>query len=384
MKIAHIAPPWISIPPKNYGGTETVIHSIVEEQVAEGNDVTLLASGDSQTRAKLISFYPRALREDDVPWSEHSKVYYHLRKALEYVEEHDFDIVHTHLSSGGDLFLFPLLARLNKPHVTTLHSKLPFDESEIPEELRGGKYEEWAAYVPIVAISESTRNQQGLPLNFISVVHHGIALSEYSVESLQHESYFLWLGRLVPEKGAHVAIEAAREAEVPLILAGTIDKKNQATEAYFYEKIEPEIDDEHVCYRGPVDMPSKIRLMSRAHGFLNPIQWEEPFGMVMIEAMALGCPVIAFARGAAPEIVVHGKTGFLAQDTAEMVQYMRRIDEIDREEARVHVQREFSSTAMAHKYHEVYKRAMLLRAEGITPTLAQSEKYVSSWDKDDN
>jgi glycosyltransferase involved in cell wall biosynthesis len=370
MKIAHIAPPWIAVPPKDYGGTETVIHTLVEEQVTQGNDVTLIASGDSETRAKLISFYPRALREEDIPWSEHEKEYSYLRRALAYVQEHDFDIVHTHLSSGGDLFLFPLLAPLNKPHVTTLHSKLPFDESEIPKELRGGKYEEWAAYVPIIAISESTRNQQGLPLNFIGVVHHGIDLHEYSVDNLEHDDYFFWLGRFVPEKGAHLAIEAARQANVPLILAGTIDKKNKETEAYFYEQIEPEIDDKHIYYRGPVDIPSKIRLMSRARGFLNPIQWEEPFGMVMIEAMALGCPVIAFARGAAPEIILPGQTGFLAQDIVEMVQYIQRIDEIDREEVRAHVQREFSATAMAHKYTEVYQRAILLRAEGVTPTLA--------------
>ena len=384
MKIAHIAPPWISIPPKDYGGTETVIHALVEEQVAEGNDVTLLASGDSETRAKLVAFYPRALREDGVSWNEHHKVYHHLRKSLEYVQEHDFDIVHTHLSSGGDLFLFPLLATLNKPHVTTLHSKLPFAEEEIPEELQGGKYEEWAAYVPIVAISESTRNQQGLPLNIISVVHHGIDLNEYHFEGTQHDDYFLWLGRLVPEKGAHVAIEAARRAGVPLVLAGTIDKKNQQTEAYFHEKIEPAIDNVHVCYHGPADMPDKIRLMSRARGFLNPILWEEPFGMVMIETMALGCPVIAFARGAAPEIVIHGKTGFLAQDGAEMVQYIQRIGEIDRNEVRAHAQQEFSSLTMARGYSEVYKRAILLRAEGVTPTLAQDKRYSPLWDRDSN
>ncbi len=375
MKIAHIAPPWIAIPPKDYGGTETVIHALVEEQIAEDDDVTLLASGDSQTRARLVAFYPRALREDGVSWNEHHKVYCHLEKSLEYVQGHDFDIVHSHLSSGGDLFLFPLLATLNKPHVTTLHSKLPFDELEIPEELRGGKYEEWASYVPIVAISESTRNQQGLPLNIIGVVHHGVDLNEYHIENTQHDDYFLWLGRFVPEKGAHVAIEAARNAGVPLILAGTIDKKNQETEDYFYEKIKPEIDNEHVCYHGPADMPDKIRLMSRARGFLNPIQWEEPFGMVMIEAMALGCPVIAFARGAAPEIIIHGKTGFLVQNSAEMVQYIQNIDEIDREEVRAYAQQNFSSITMAHGYHKAYKRAILLRAEGITPTLAQDKRY---------
>lgn len=377
MKIAHIAPPWIAIPPKDYGGAETVIHSLIEEQVAEGNDVTLFASGDSQTSARLVAFYPQALRAAGISWGEHQKVYYHLQKSLEYVQEHDFDIVHAHLSSGGDLFLFPLLPMLNKPHITTLHSKLPFDEAEIPEELRGGKYEQWAAYIPFVAISESTRNQQGLPLNFIGMVHHGIDLNLYHSESTRHDDNFLWLGRFVQEKGPHVAIEAARKANVPLILAGTIDKKNQETEAYFYHKIEPEIDNKHIYYRGPVDIPDKIRLMSQARGFLNPIQWEEPFGMVMIEAMALGCPVIAFARGAAPEIVVHGKTGFLVQDSTEMAQYIQRIDEIDRRETRLHVQKKFSSVVMAHGYKEIYHRAIQLRAEGVTPTLAEHSQ--SKW-----
>ena len=127
MKIAHIAPPWISIPPKNYGGTETVLYNLVEEQVAQGHDVTLFAAGDATTSAKLVSFFPHSLLESGVPWQGHLKAYYHLHKAVEYIKDHDFDVVHTHLSSSADMYLFPLMSHLAVPHVMTLHSHFPFD-----------------------------------------------------------------------------------------------------------------------------------------------------------------------------------------------------------------------------------------------------------------
>jgi glycosyltransferase involved in cell wall biosynthesis len=339
MRIAQIAPPWITIPPKNYGGTESVISNLVEELVAQEHDVTLFAPGDAQTSARLVSFFPKSLLREGGSWDMHLKAFYHLQKSLEEVKADNFDIVHTHLSSSSDLYAFPLTAELATPHVTTLHSHFPFDHA--PNGKVGDAdryYMDWAPAIPIVFISESARKQEKLPLNCVGVVHNGIELHQYRPLSRKREDALVWLGRFVPEKGPHLAIEAAKQAQVPLILAGTIDQYVKSSVAYFQEQIKPQIDQKQIRYIGPVNMKQKVRLLSRARGFLNPIKWEEPFGMVMIEALACGCPVISFDRGAAPEIVAHGQNGFLVQNVAEMVQSIAHIDEIDRDALRPYVE----------------------------------------------
>ena len=360
MRIAQIAPPWIPIPPKNYGGTESVIYNLVEELVAQGHDVTLFAPGDARTSARLVSFFPTSLLGKKGDWSMHLKAFYHLQKSFEQVRAHKFDIVHTHLSSNTDLYLFPLSASLTIPHVTTLHSNFPFDHHG-PDDKGGDAdryYMDWASCVPLVAISESARDQEKLPLHFVDVVHNGIDMSQFPPPGKKRDDYLVWLGRFVPEKGPHLAIEVAKRAQVPLVLAGTIDRYLKASVAYFHEQIEPHIDNKQIKYIGPVNMKRKVSLLRRAHAFLNPIEWEEPFGMVMVEAMALGCPVITFAQGAAPEIVENGKTGFLVQNLDEMIESLERIDEIDREEIRLYVERNFSAQVMAEKYIRVYKKVM--------------------------
>lgn len=357
MKIAHIAPPWIAIPPKNYGGTEIVLYNLVEEQVRQGHDVTLLAPGDACTSAKLVSFFPQALIDSGVPWQGHLKAYYHLYKAVEYIKEHDFDIVHAHLSSAADLYVFPLTARMGVPIVTTLHSCFPFDRLSPYKGDADKCYLEWLSSMPMVAISESAREEVPHALNFVGVVHHGIPIEQFEPVA-EAENFFAWLGRFVPEKGAHLAVQAARKAGVPLVLAGTIDRYTDESLRYFDEVIQPLIDDQQVKYIGPVNMEQKIRLLSRARGFLNPIEWEEPFGMVMIEAMAVGCPVITFARGAAPEVVCHKKSGFIVHDVNEMVRFMARVGELDRSSIREYTRRYFSMSAMSKKYQRIYKKVI--------------------------
>ncbi len=354
MKIAQIAPPWISIPPKNYGGTEVVIYNLVEELVAQGHDVTLFAPGDARTSAKLVSFFPKSLVESGVPWPAHLKAYYHLYKSLERAQE--FDIVHTHLSSGSDLYIFPLTASLATPHVTTLHSRFPFDRVNIWTGGADYLYMEWAPYVPMIAISESARAEVTHELNFVGVVPHGLPIEQFRPTGRKRGDFFVWLGRFVPDKGVHLAIEAAKRAQVPIVLAGTIDRYSHESIHYYHQVIEPLIDGKQVRYVGPANMKEKISLLSRARGFLNPIEWEEPFGMVMIESMALGCPVISFARGAAPEIIVSGKTGFLVDDLDEMVACIPRIDEIDRNVTRMHIEEHFSAPVMAKEYVEIYEK----------------------------
>lgn len=364
MKIAHIAPPWIAVPPKNYGGTEVVISNLVEAQVEQGHDVTLFAPGDAKTSAKRVSFFSHSLLGEGVPWTAHPKAYYHLQKAVQQIQESDFDIVHTHLSSGADLYLFPLVAPLATPHVTTLHSTFPFDrQGSWVGDADHYYVKEWAADFPVVAISESARAQVPHPLNFVGIVHHGLLLDQFHMSRFPLVNrtpgdYFAWVGRFSPEKGAHLAIEAAKRASVPLVLGGTIDRSSKQATAYFYEMIKPHIDDEQIRYRGPVNMRQKINLLGRACGFLNPIEWEEPFGMVMIEAMAMGCPVISFARGAAPEIIAPEKTGFLVQNVDEMVAHIPRVTEIDRDTVRAHVEQHFSARTMAEKYMQVYEKVI--------------------------
>lgn len=375
MKIAHIAPPWITIPPKNYGGTEVVLYNLVEEQVAQGHDVTLFAPGDAQTSAKLVSFFPQSLIDSGVPWQGHLKAYYHLHKAVEYIKDHDFDIVHAHLSSSAEMYLLPLLAHASVPHIMTLHSHFPFDRVQSWTGDADDYYMEWASSVPMVVISEQARVNNTRPLNIMGVVHHGLPMQHYQVSGQQPENYVAWLGRFVPEKGPHLAIEAAKKAGIPIVLAGTIDRHVEESVNYFDQHIKPLIDDEQVKYIGPVNMQQKVALLSHARALLNPIQWEEPFGMVMIEAMAVGCPVIAFHRGAAPEIVAHGTSGFLVDNVDEMAHSIARIDELSRGAVSAHVEQNFTARVMAQKYVKVYKKVI---ASSFVHSIAKSYPYETA------
>ena len=360
LRIAQIAPPWIPIPPKHYGGTENVIYHLVEEQIAQGHDVTLFAPGDSKTSAKLVSFFPQSLLESGVPWSMHLKAFYHLQKSVDYIKEHRFDIVHTHLSSSSDMYLFPLTAHLETPHIATLHSVFPFDRDAHSNRTGDADsfYMEWAPSLPIVAISESAKQNVPYPLNFVGIVHHGLYMQDFQPIKRRVGANFVWLGRFMPEKGAHLAIEAAKRAQVSLVLAGVIDRHSKISMDYFEQIIKPQIGKDQISYIGPVNMRQKNNLFGRARGFLNPIEWEEPFGMVMIESMAMGCPVISFTRGAASEIIVDGETGFLVDTVDEMVQAIEKIDKIDRMAIRRYVEQNFSSQAMAKNYIEIYKKVI--------------------------
>jgi len=359
MKIAHIAPPWLPIPPKDYGGTENVLFDLIEEQVAQGHDVTLFAPGDARTSAKLISFLSRSLRAEGVPWSAHLKADYHMRRSVAEVRAGNFEMVHTHLSASTDLCLFPLLSELPTAHLTTLHSKFPFDHVPHWQGDADQFYlDTWGSSVPVVTISQQAQKDLPASVQTVGVVYNGISLRRYVPASIKPDSYLVWLGRFVPEKGAHLAIEAARKANAHLVLAGIIDRIVPESVRYFRQEIEPFIDQQKIRYIGPVNKTRKITLLSGAQGLLNPITWEEPFGMVMVEAMALGCPVISFARGAAPEIVVQEKTGFLVHSIDEMVESIPLLKQLDRKSIRSHVESTFSAHAMANNYEKVYQRLL--------------------------
>jgi glycosyltransferase involved in cell wall biosynthesis len=382
MRIAHIAPPWLAVPPKNYGGTENVIYNLIEEQVLQGHAVTLFAPGDAKTSARQIAFFSHSLSENSAPWDAHLKAYYHLHKSVAYLKKHkeDFDIVHTHLSSSSDMYLFPLTETLSIPQVTTLHSQFPFDKTTNGWQGDADRYYmEWFVKAPLIAISESARQQEekkGFPLNIVAVIHHGMPVKNVVPQTIQPANFFVWLGRMVPEKGAHLAIEAAKKAGVPLVLAGIVDQHVPSALRYFHEQIEPQIDGQQIKYIGPVGSQDKIDLLSGARALLNPIQWEEPFGMVMVEAMAVGCPVIAFRRGAAPEIITSDKIGFLVNDVTEMVDRIQRIDEIDRKTVRLYTEEHFSSRAMAERYTKVYKRIIGQHLRQLVPFFSPPETTI--------
>jgi glycosyltransferase involved in cell wall biosynthesis len=379
MRIAQIAPPWIPIPPKQYGGTENVIYQLVEELVAQGHDVTLYAPGDAKTSAKLVSFFPQSLLESGVPWTMHLKAFYHYQKAVDSIKEQGFDIIHTHVSSSSDMYLFPLTAHLTSPHVTTLHSNFPFDRDARSNRTGDADsyYMDWAPYLSMVAISESARQNVSHPLNFVGVVHHGLNMHDFQPTRRNMSDNFAWLGRFTPEKGAHLAIEAAKQAQVPLVLAGVIDRHSKISMDYFEQVIKPQIGKDQITYIGPVNMKQKNNLFGRSRGFLNPIEWEEPFGMVMIEAMAMGCPVITFARGAAPEIVADGETGYLVNTVDEMVSAIDHIDMIDRETVRTYIEQNFSSQVMAKHYIEIYKLVINMQKQKASePSTSTSIQLV--------
>ena len=353
MKIAQIAPPWISIPPQNYGGTETIIASIVEELVALGHDVTLFASGDSKTSAKLVSFYPQSLMAQGVPWLAHLKAYYHLARSIEQAGQ--FDIIHTHLSSTADMYMFPEMARITTPHVTTMHSNFPFDRVNDWIGDADDLFLDWIRPAPLVTVSHRAKQNLPYALNVAGVVHLGVPMADYRFCPEAPKPYVAWLGRFAPEKGAHLAIEAACRAGVAIVLAGIIEHNFPRSVEYYKTEIEPHLNGDTVRYIGPVNLAQKVELLGRARALLNPIQWEEPGATVVLEAMALGCPVIGFARGVVPELILDGRTGFLVDTVEEMVARIARIDEIDRLTTHRHVNENFSARAMAEKYLRIYQ-----------------------------
>jgi glycosyltransferase involved in cell wall biosynthesis len=335
MRIAQLAPLAESVPPKLYGGTERVVAWLAEELVNLGHDVTLFASGDSRTRAKLVPVWPKALRlgqpQCDPAFANVALLDEVAKRAGE------FDLIHSHL----DWMHLPLLSRLGVPFVTTLHGRL--DLPGLAEVARR------FPSAPFVSIS----NHQRLPLmeaNWVGTIYHGLPASAL-YPSYQQGKYLAFLGRLCPDKGPEAAIRIARATGMPLRIAAKIPR----TEANYYkEKLAPLIDGDHIRLIGEVDDDAKQGFLAGAAALLFPVQWPEPFGLVMIEAMACGTPVIAFRAGSTPEVVDHGVTGFVVSDESEAVQAVRRLDELSRREVRAQFDRRFKASRMAKDYLRHY------------------------------
>jgi glycosyltransferase involved in cell wall biosynthesis len=396
MKIAQVAPPWIAIPSQQYGGAENVIYYLVEELQALGHEVTLFAPADARTSARQVSFISRSLLNESDPWQANLKAYYHLHKSLEYIAEHDFDIVHTHLSTSGDMYIFPLAAELATPHVTTLHSQFPCNRTvDYWTDNANGHFMEWIQRIPLVTISESARSHLQIGAHCIDTIHYGIPTAEPTTEDLQDEGqvgeYFVWMGRFTYEFGAHLAIEAARNAGVPLVLVGTKEPDNRDAMHYYRHMVEPFLDTnkpgarilhqpgQDIRVLGPLAKQPKTALLRHARALLHPVEHEEPSGLLLMEAMAAGCPVITFPHGAAPEVVVQGQTGFIVQDIPNMLRAMKQVATLDRHAIRNYIEHYFSAQAMAQNYQNLYAQIMSTsNRTRVTGALSNTPALINS------
>ncbi|WP_230686703.1 glycosyltransferase family 4 protein [Catellatospora vulcania] len=344
LKIAMVAPPYFDIPPAGYGGIEAVLADLSNALVSAGHQVTLVAAGRNGTRAGFRAVWDRSVPERlGEPGPEIIYAVQARRVVEQLAAEGQVDIVHDHTFAGP--LNAPAYARLDLPTVATVHG--PAD-SELRE-----YYRAMGADLPLIAISGRQR-ALAPELNWIDTVHNGLDPADWPFQPTKGD-YALFLGRFSPDKGAHTAVLAAREAGLPLILAG---KCNEPPERrYFAEQVEPLLGP-HDKMIGPADATLKRRLFSNARCLLFPVQWEEPFGMVMIESMVCGTPVVALRAGAVPEVLRHGVTGLICDDPGELPQALKDVTQLDPRDCRSHVVRNFSATAMALGYARAYRRAL--------------------------
>jgi glycosyltransferase involved in cell wall biosynthesis len=353
MKIAQVSPLYEAVPPKLYGGTERVVAQLCEALVDLGHDVTLFASADSRTRANLTASRHEALRLDPSPLK--SDVAAHLSMLAELREQKDrFDIIHFH----SDMLHFPLFEDFPQRTVTTLHGRL--DLKDLPP-----VYRYWSDF-PLVSVSNAQRIH--LPFsNWVGTVYHGMS-ANLGWFRARPDRYLAFLGRMSPEKGPDRAIEIAKRLGVPLKMAAKVDVNDQV---FFRERIAPLLDHPLIEYVGEICEAEKPAFLGGAMALLFPIDWPEPFGLVMIEAMACGTPVIAFPYGSAPEVVDDGVSGFLVDDIDAAVGAVKVLDRLDRREVRRRFDRRFSATAMARGYLDIY--ADRLARSPFAPDLAQDD-----------
>ncbi|HEX2761284.1 MAG TPA: glycosyltransferase family 4 protein [Rhizomicrobium sp.] len=348
MKIAQIAPLVESVPPTLYGGTERVVSWLTEELVRMGHEVTLFASGDSRTRARLVPIVPRALRLEGI----HNSLPYNFIMLDQVVASHaDFDVLHFHI----DFFHYPLFRSMAHKTLTTLHGRQ--DLPELPAIYRA------FPHMPLVSIS----NHQRLPVppvNWMGTVYHGLPHRLLRLGDGQG-GYLAFLGRICADKGPLEAIEIARRAGQRLKMAAKVDP---ADRVYFEQQVKPVLDrSPHVDFIGEINDSQKQEFLGNAAALLFPISWPEPFGLVMIEAMACGTPVIAFNSGSVPEIMEDGLTGFVVKDVADAALAVARLDRLFRPSIRSRFEERFSAGAMAREYVRIYQQ---LAASGEVSAVA--------------
>jgi len=336
MRIAQVAPLYESVPPRYYGGTERVVSYLTEELVRQGHEVTLFASGDSVTRARLVAACPRSLRLDPKcidPLAHHVRMV-----EMVFQRAAEFDIIHFHI----DYLHFPLARRYGVPHVTTLHGRLDLPDLE-------PLYREFQD-MPVVSISNAQRRP--LPwARWVGTVYHGLPRDLYTFRE-EPGRYLAFLGRISPEKRVDRAIEIARRVGMPLKVAAKVDRVDRE---YFETVIRPLLRGPWVEYIGEIGEAEKNDFLGQAYALLFPIDWPEPFGLVMIEALACGTPVIAYRNGSVPEIIEDGVTGFIVQSLEEAVEAVPKVAGLSRRRCRQVFEERFTAERMARDYLAVYR-----------------------------
>ncbi|WP_342596660.1 glycosyltransferase family 4 protein [Cyanobacterium aponinum UTEX 3222] len=354
MKIAQVAPLWESVPPNRYGGIELVVALLTDELVRRGHDVTLFASGDSQTLAKLESVYPRAIRTDKQVKDYNAYLTLQLQKV--YSRANEFDLIHSHV----DYHALPYANFVKTPTIHTLHGEFTQENKLLFSQSKHQNY---------VSISQSQR--EPLPdLNYVGNVYNGIDVNSYQFfPQPDDEPYLAFLGRVSPQKGPHLAIQIAKKTGWKLKMACKVDPVDQE---FFETQVLPHVDGQQIQLLGEVDSKKKNKLIGGARATLFPITWREPFGLVMAESMASGTPVIAMGLGSAPEVIADGKTGFLCHNIEEMILAVDKISQVNRYDCRNHVLKNFGVSRMVDGYEEVYRQVLAQRFNNINGHLIDS------------
>lgn len=359
MRIAQVAPLSESVPPKLYGGTERIVHYLTEELVGRGHDVTLFASGDSETTARLMPVVPKALRLDprtQDPLAPHIVMLDRVARVAE-----DFDIIHFHV----DYLHFPLFRYVDAPHVTTLHGRLDLYELQ----------QVFNIFYDMPVISISNHQRAPLPMaNWVATVHHGLPEDLYTFQA-EPGRYLAFLGRISPEKRPDRAVEIAIRAGMPLKIAAKVDK---ADREYYESQIKPLLEHPLVDYVGELNEQEKNTFLGNAYALLFPIDWPEPFGLVMLEAMACGTPLIAYRNGSVPEVIRQDETGFIVDSIEQAVAAVGQISQISRARCRSYFEKNFSARRMADGYEAAYHQLIEARFERIAAEEAAGLQVVAS------
>ncbi|KPJ71766.1 hypothetical protein AMJ50_00265 [Parcubacteria bacterium DG_74_3] len=357
LKIAQIAPLWIPVPPKKYGGIERIVHYLTEELVMRGHEVTLFASGNSKTKAKLVSVYHKGLLEGKIPWTDPFWNLENLSRAFR--EADHFDVIHSHL----DLWTLFFQELTKTPVLHTFHNPLYTasitDPKRIPTRLKMFNLHRKTSYGCFISKSQRKLCPVKFPRNW--VVYNGIDLSLYKFNP-KPKDYFVWIARVDPYKGIENAILAAKKAQVKLLLAGRLDPGRKE---YFRKKIKPHLSNK-IKFLGELSQEKLANFYGNARACLYPIEWQEPFGLIMAEAMACGTPVIAFDQGSVSEVIKNGKTGFVVpfldkkgkRNIKGLVGAIRKIDRIKREDCRNWVEKQFSYQRMTDDYEKIYYKIL--------------------------
>ena len=359
MRIAQVSPLFESVPPRMYGGTERVVHWLTTELVRRGHEVTLFASADSQTSARLVPCSPEALRL--APGRPDPVIHHILQVERVYDMADEFDVIHFH----NDYVHYPVSAREGRRHISTLHGRL--DHPDLMPLYR--QYWDF----PLVSISDSQRAPIAWA-NWFGTVYHGMPNDLYQART-EPGGHLAFLGRFSPEKGPERAIEIAERAGMKLKIAAKVDNEDRA---YFEAEIKPLLAKPHVEFVGEIGQAEKNEFLGNATALLFPIDWPEPFGLVMIEAMACGTPVIAWNRGSVPEVMKDGVSGFVVEGLDQAVEAVGRLHEVSREACRHYFESRFTTEQMADGYLRLYE--MLLHEEMEQParSVAETESVMQS------